>query len=116
MCGEALAHGDFDVMLLAGRYTLIEQAPLDTLFPLCVERDVRLVIGGPYNSGILATGVAAAGHYDYGSAPAAVLEIVAMIERICAAHHIPLAAAALQSPGTATPRTASSRQLSSSGN
>ena len=98
VCVEALVHGDFDVMLLAGRYTLIEQAPLDTLFPLCVERDVRLVIGGPYNSGILATGSAKASRYDYGAAPAAVVEKVAAIERICAAHDVPLAAAALQFP------------------
>jgi D-threo-aldose 1-dehydrogenase len=98
VCVEALAHGDFDVILLAGRYTLLEQAPLDTLFPICAERDVRLVIGGPYNSGILATGVTAGGRYDYGAAPASVVERVAAIERICAAHHIPLAAAALQFP------------------
>lgn len=98
VCVEALAHGDFDVMLLASRYTLLEQAPLDTLLPLCTARDVCLVIGGPYNSGILATGASAAGRYDYGAAPAAVIEKVAAIERVCAAHDIPLAAAALQFP------------------
>lgn len=98
VCVEALAHGDFDVILLAGRYTLLEQAPLDTLFPLCRERGVRLVIGGPYNSGILATGVGAAGRYDYGAAPAAVLDRVAAIERVCARHGVALAAAALQFP------------------
>lgn len=98
VCIEALAHGDFDVMLLAGRYTLLEQSPLDTLFPICAERDVRLVIGGPYNSGILATGVTAGGRYDYGAAPVSVVTRVAAIERVCAAHGVPLAAAALQFP------------------
>ncbi|HEX7934421.1 MAG TPA: aldo/keto reductase [Paraburkholderia sp.] len=98
VCVEALAHGDFDVMLLASRYTLLEQAPLDTLLPICTERDVRLVIGGPYNSGILATGVTADSRYDYGAAPTSVVEKVAAIERLCAAYDIPLAAAALQFP------------------
>jgi D-threo-aldose 1-dehydrogenase len=98
VCVEALAHGDFDVILLAGRYTLLEQAPLDTLFPTCTERDVRLVIGGPYNSGILATGVTAGSRYDYGAAPASVVAKVAAIERVCAAHDVTLAAAALQFP------------------
>jgi D-threo-aldose 1-dehydrogenase len=98
VCVEALAHGDFDVLLLAGRYTLLEQATLDTLFPICAARDVRLLIGGPYNSGILATGVTAAGRYDYAAAPAAVVEKVGAIERVCATHGVPLAAAALQFP------------------
>jgi D-threo-aldose 1-dehydrogenase len=98
VCIEALAHGDFDVLLLAGRYTLLEQAPLDTLFPICAARDVKLVIGGPYNSGILATGVGSGARYDYGAVPAAVAAKVAEIERVCAAHRVPLAAAALQFP------------------
>lgn len=98
VCIEALAHGDFDVILLAGRYTLLEQAPLDTLFPICTARDVRLVIGGPYNSGILATGVTGAGRYDYGAAPAPVVAKVSAFERVCATHGVPLAAVALQFP------------------
>lgn len=98
VCVEALAHGDFDVLLVAGRYTLLEQAPLDTLFPICASRDVKLVIGGPYNSGILATGVGSGGRYDYGAVPEAVAAKVAEIERVCAAHRVPLAAAALQFP------------------
>src|SRR3546814_14286819 len=51
VCEEALAAGDCDRMLLAGRYTLIEQGALDSCLPLCAARGVRLVIGGPYNSG-----------------------------------------------------------------
>src|SRR3546814_10380245 len=67
VCEEALAAGDFDMMLLAGRYTLLEQGALDSFLPLCAARGVRLVIGGPYNSGILAHGVKGPGpfHYEY---------------------------------------------------
>ena len=48
--------GDFDVFLLAGRYTLLEQEALDSFLPYCVEKNIGVVIGGPFNSGILATG------------------------------------------------------------
>jgi D-threo-aldose 1-dehydrogenase len=100
VCEEVLAHGDLDVILLAGRYTLLEQAPLDSFLPLCTKRGVRVVLGGPYNSGILAKGVRGGGelHYNYAPAPPEIVERVAGIENICAAHAVPLAAAALQFP------------------
>ena len=56
VCVDALAHADFDVLLLAGRYTLLDQTALPVLLPLCARRGTRIVIGGPFNSGILATG------------------------------------------------------------
>ena len=66
---ETLARaGDFDVFLLAGRYTLLEQDALTSFLPLCVEKAAAVVVGGPFNSGILATGVKADAHYNYGSA------------------------------------------------
>ena len=49
--------GDFDCMLLAGRYTLLEQGALDAFLPECTRRDVSVILGGPYNSGILTGGV-----------------------------------------------------------
>lgn len=100
VCVEALAHGDFDLMLLAGCYTLLDQSPLDEFLPLCARRNVRIVIGGPYNSGILATGVKGAGpfYYQYQPAPPAIVARVAAIEAVCDAHGVPLAAAALQFP------------------
>ncbi|HZU90416.1 MAG TPA: aldo/keto reductase, partial [Stellaceae bacterium] len=51
---EALEWGEWDVFLLAGRYTLLEQTPLDDLLPQCLERGVSIIVGGPLNSGILA--------------------------------------------------------------
>jgi D-threo-aldose 1-dehydrogenase len=98
ICREVLDVADLDILLLAGRYTLLEQDPLDTLFPQCRERGVKIVIGGPYNSGILATGVRGSGavNYDYGQASQAMIERVRNIEDICVDYNIPLAAAALQ--------------------
>lgn len=100
VCEAALEHGDWDCFLLAGRYTLLEQESLDTLLPKCVQRNCSIVIGGPYNSGILATGVRgkAAGHYNYAEAPDEIVTKVAAIEEICAAFGVPIAAAALQFP------------------
>jgi D-threo-aldose 1-dehydrogenase len=100
VCEEALALADFDVVLLAGRYTLLEQGALDTFLPLCERRGVRVVIGGPYNSGILATGVRRAGaiNYNYAAAPQEIIARAAAIESICDTHSVPLPAAALQFP------------------
>ncbi len=100
VCEEVLAVGTIDVVLLAGRYTLLEQDALETFLPLCEARDVKIVLGGPYNSGILAKGVRHGGdvHYDYQPAPPAIVERVGAIEYVCIAHGVPLAAAALQLP------------------
>ena len=108
VCEEALAAGDFDMMLLAGRYTLLEQEALDSFLPLCAARDVQVVIGGPYNSGILAHGVKGPGpfHYEYQPASPETVARVAAIEALCDDHHVPLAAAALQFP-LAHPQVAS---------
>ena len=57
VCEAALDHGDWDCFLLAGRYTLLEQESLDTFLPRCLKRNCSIVIGGAYNSGVLATGV-----------------------------------------------------------
>jgi D-threo-aldose 1-dehydrogenase len=89
---------DIDFFLLAMRYTLLEQDALDREFALCAERGVGVVIGGPYNSGILATGPVAGAMHNYAPAAPAILERVARIEAICRRHATPLAAAALQFP------------------
>ena len=99
VCEEALKHGDWDCFLLAGRYTLLEQQALRSFLPLCGRRHCSVVIGGPYNSGILATGVGGGvPTYNYAPAPAHILEKVTRIERLCAEFGVTLAAAALQFP------------------
>ena len=101
-CVDALAHADLDVVLLAGRYTLLDQSALPELLPLCERRGTRVVIGGPFNSGILATGAhpadGSAPRFDYAPAPPAIVARVARIEEVCRRHGVALAAAALQFP------------------
>ncbi|MGF1619800.1 MAG: aldo/keto reductase [Rhodomicrobiaceae bacterium] len=96
VCERLLGLGDFDGFLLAGRYTLLEQEALDSFLPLCEQRDVGIILGGPYNSGILATGAIEGAKYNYAPAPAHILERVRKIETVCEAHNTVLAAAALQ--------------------
>lgn len=91
--------GDFDAFLLAGRYTLLEQQGLDDLFPACREKGISLVIGGVFNSGILATGASdAQATYNYAKADPNLLDRVRRLEEVCLRHDVPLAAAALQYP------------------
>jgi len=97
-CQAFAEAGDFDCFLLAGRYTLLEQESLKTFLPLCETRGIGIILGGPYNSGILASGAVKDAWFDYAPAPADVLAKVAAIEKICAAHRVPLKAAALQFP------------------
>ncbi|WP_415401243.1 aldo/keto reductase [Tateyamaria sp. SN3-11] len=96
VCERLLGLGDFDGFLLAGRYTLLEQEALDSFLPLCIERDVGIILGGPYNSGILATGPVPGAKFNYADAPPDILERVRKIEAVCRAHDTPLIAAALQ--------------------
>jgi len=95
---DALAEFDIDCALLAGRYTLLEQATLDDLLPACEARGVSILLGGAFNSGILAQGVQGDPKFNYGAAPQTVIERVARLEAVCRAHDVPLAAAALQFP------------------
>ena len=96
VCEAALRERDFDCFLPAGRYTLLEQDALDTFLPLCEERDVAVVLGGGYNSGILATGAVEGAHYNYSPAEPPILERVARIEAVCRTFNVPLKAVALQ--------------------
>ena len=91
---EALEWGDWDVFLLAGRYTLLEQAPLEDLLPRCEKAGTSIVVGGPLNSGILA----GRDTWNYKTAPPDVVARVKAIEAVCDSHRVPLAAAALQFP------------------
>lgn len=98
ICERLLGEADFDGFLLAGRYTLLEQDPLESFLPLCKKRDVGIILGGPYNSGILATGAINGARYDYAPAPDAILQRVRNLDDVCRAHNTPLIAAALQFP------------------
>lgn len=98
-CDWLLQRADPDLFLLAGRYTLLEQAPLEAFMPDCERRGVGIVLGGPYNSGILARGPQAGVSFDYAVAPAAVIERVKRIEAVCRRFEVPLSAAALQFAG-----------------
>ena len=97
VCLDALRHGGFDGFLLAGRYTLLDQSALAELLPACLEKKAAVILGGPYNSGILARPVGGA-TYDYKPAPAAMLRRVEALAAICADFNVPLQAAALQFP------------------
>jgi D-threo-aldose 1-dehydrogenase len=100
VCGQAMAYGDFDCFLLAGRYTLLEQGALETFFPACRKKGISIVIGGPYNSGILAAGTKSKQTltYNYESAPPDIIKKVQRLEQCCERYNVPLAAAALQFP------------------
>jgi D-threo-aldose 1-dehydrogenase len=89
---------DFDCFLVAGRYTLIDQAALPELLPLCLKKNITVFIGGTYNSGILATGAIKGAKFNYQDAPVEVIEKVRRVEEVCARHNVPLKAAAIQFP------------------
>jgi D-threo-aldose 1-dehydrogenase len=91
-CLLALQQADPDVFLVAGRYTLLDLTALDTLFPVCAERGVGVVVGGPYNSGLLAGGTT----FNYVPAPKELIAKAARLREVCAAHATDLKAAALQ--------------------
>jgi D-threo-aldose 1-dehydrogenase len=91
---EALEWGAWDVFLLAGRYTLLEQAPLDDLLPKCGPAGVSIVVGGPLNSGILA----GRDTWNYAAAPPDVVAQVDALRAVCDSYNVPLVAAALQFP------------------
>jgi D-threo-aldose 1-dehydrogenase len=98
ICEAVLADADPNIFLLAGRYTLLDQSAEERLLPECVKRGVGIVLGGPYNSGILATGPIPNAQYDYEAASPAILEKAAKLQSTCAAHGVSLAEAALHFP------------------
>lgn len=101
VCQTLAEQGDFDLFLLAGRYTLLEQEEsLNTFLPLCEKRGLGIILGGPYNSGILATGAKPGAFYNYEQAPKHIMERVRRIEAVCKANKVKLPQAALRFPLT----------------
>ena len=87
---------DLDIILLAGRYTLLDHSGLSEFLPACIERDVKITIGGPYNSGILARDLSQPVTFDYEQASDDLVSMARKLTEICVAHGIDLKAAALQ--------------------
>ncbi|MBX5272668.1 aldo/keto reductase [Rhizobium sp. NLR17b] len=98
ICVRFAHAGDFDVMLLAGRYSLLEQPAALDFLPLALEKRIGVLLGGVFNSGILATGPIAGARYNYRPAPPSVLKKVTEMQAICEAHGVNLFEAALQFP------------------
>jgi D-threo-aldose 1-dehydrogenase len=101
VCVQTLRRTAIDCLLLAGRYTLLDQSALPELLPLCVQRNVRVALGGVFNSGILATGVVRATQpirFNYGAASGEWIARATALEEACSHFGVPLRAAALQFP------------------
>jgi D-threo-aldose 1-dehydrogenase len=99
VCLEALAEIDLDCIMLAGRYTLLEQGALDEFFPVCLRRKISIIAAGPYNSGILATGTSQGSYYNYQLADKVIVDRVKAIEQVCYEFGVALPQAAIQFPG-----------------
>lgn len=98
ICLDVLRQADLDCILLAGRYTLLDRSAEAELLPLCQKKDTSLVVGGVFNSGILATGAVPGAHFDYMPASTDVLARVSVMEEIAGREGTTLAAAAMQFP------------------
>jgi len=87
---------DFDCFLIAGRYTLLEQGALEEFLPYCDDYQISVIIGAPFNSGILASDLSANVRYNYEQSPPELLKKARKIKKVCDGHSTPLRAAALQ--------------------
>ena len=90
---------DFDCFLLAGRFTLLDRSAGDFFLPLCAEKSISVIVGGVYNSGILADPREGA-KFNYDDAPAGLVARALRLDAVCRAHGVPLKAAAIQFPFT----------------
>ena len=99
MLARFVRETDIDLIMLAGRYTLLEQGALDELLPLCVERGVGVIAVGVFNSGLLSRAWPERGaKYDYADAPVDLVERARALAAVCERHGVALPAAALQFP------------------
>jgi D-threo-aldose 1-dehydrogenase len=97
MLTDLARDGDFDCFLLAGRYSLLDQGGLADLLPVAAERGIAIIVGGVYNSGLLADPRPGA-TFDYAPASDELVARARRIGAVCARHGVPLAAAAIQFP------------------
>jgi D-threo-aldose 1-dehydrogenase len=98
VCSRVMDEIDIDCFLLAGRFTLLEQEPLDEMLPKCVEQGVSVIIGGPYNSGLLTNVERRRATYDYKPVSDELWSRTLEIREVCASHGVDVRAAALQYP------------------
>jgi D-threo-aldose 1-dehydrogenase len=99
MLADLVRETDVDVVMLAGRYTLLEQDSLDDLLPLCEERRVGVVAAGIFNSGLLARPYPREdAKYNYENAPPDLVERARAIAGVCERHGTTLPAAAIAFP------------------
>ncbi|MEV4976251.1 aldo/keto reductase [Streptomyces scopuliridis] len=95
---RAVREGDIDVVMIAGRYTLLEQPAAEELLPLCQEKGVRVLAVAVFNSGLLASDTPAAAHYNYGAVPPELVERTERLREVCARFGVALPTAAIQYP------------------
>lgn len=95
---QFVKEGDIDFVMIAGKYTLLDTSANESLLPACEKREIGIMMAGPFNSGILATGSQNATFFQQGHAPQDVIDKVRRLESICRNHNVPLQAAALQFP------------------
>ena len=96
MLAKFAVEADFDCFLVAGRYTLLDHSAINTLMPICEKKNISLIMGGPYNSGILASDLTSETTYFYEKSPKNVVEKAKKIKAICDQFNVPMKAAALQ--------------------
>jgi len=94
---KAVKEMDLDIILIAGRFSLLDQSAQEQLFKECLKKNTAVVVGGVYNSGILANPVAGA-NYDYVPASDELIKKAQQIQQLLADFHIPITAAAIQFP------------------
>lgn len=98
VCMDVIARSPIDCILLAGRYSLLDRSAERSLLEVCANQQISLVVGGVFNSGILATGPVPGANFDYGPATSDILERVRSMQDIAERRSVPLAAAAMQFP------------------
>lgn len=98
ICLDVMDHCDLDIILLAGRYTLLDRSAEKDLLPLCAQRNVDVIIGAAFNSGILVTGAKKDALYNFMPASNEIMERVRALEKKCSDFDIPLPAAAIAFP------------------
>lgn len=97
-CVKFARAGDFDVAMMAGRYSLLVQTGLEEFLPLAQSRNMAVMLAGVFNSGILATGATPHAKFDYVDASPEILDKVRRIEAVCRSHGVTLRQAAVQFP------------------